>query len=235
MPTEKIKVEFGINGLELANQFSEAFNNIFLAFGKDFSQTAQDIIREKSEKNNEFDFAYRYKNESLKYLIDCSLYDDDNGAGGQNQIYGSFQAELTESENLIFKTSAKAWESSLEIEFDPNYSAQVNKIIETIKYRIEYQKKQDSFWKNEYAAKSFEEKAAYWANGMFRSERWQTESGLDIYNGYTPAWYEFAKKREPDFDKILVYIFERYERDFDYSDLSPKEILRRIGCEDLGK
>ncbi|MBX7173246.1 MAG: hypothetical protein K1X72_19915 [Pyrinomonadaceae bacterium] len=209
MQTEKIKVDFEINGLDLANQFSESYNNIFLVFSKDFSQTNPETIREKSSKFNKFDFAFRYKNENLEYLIDCSLYDDDNGAGGQIHTYGSFLAELTENGNLIFKVTAKAWENILEIEFNPNCSAQEIKIIETIKYRIAYQKKEDSFWKNDYGAKSFEEKAAYWANGMFRSERWQTESGLDIYEGYTPNWYQFAKKREPDFDKMLVYIFER--------------------------
>lgn len=235
MQTEKINVELGIKGLELANQFAEAYNNIFLVFRKDFSQTKQETVREKSEKYDEYDFAYRYRNESLEYQIDCSLYDDDNGAGGQTHTYGSFWAELTEGGNLIFKTTAKPWESLLEIEFNSDFSAQVNEIIEKIQYRIDYRKKEESFWNNEYAAKSFEEKAAYWANGMFRSERWQTESGLDIYNGYTPFWYQFAKNREPDFDKMLLFIFERYQREFEYSDLNPKEILRRIGREDLGK
>lgn len=235
MQTEKIKVEFGINRLELANQFSESYNNIFLAFSKDFSQTKQETIRGKSKKYGKFDFAYCYKNENLEYRINCSLYDDDNGAGGQTHTYGSFWAELTEVKNLIFKTNANVWELLLEIELNPNYTVQVNRIIETIKYRIDYQKKEDSFWNNEYAVKSFSEKASYSANGIFRSERWQTESGLDIYEGYTPAWYQFVKEKEPDFDKMLVYIFEKYKSEFDYSDLNPEEILRRIGREDLGK
>lgn len=228
MQTEKIRVEFEIKGAALAKQFAESDNNIFLTFGKDFSQTKQETIRQKSEKDDEPDYAYRFKNGALEYLIDCSL------SGGRIRPAGSFLAQLTEGAKLIFKTTATAAESLLEIEFNADYTAQVTEIIEKIKYRIDYLKKEDSFWNNEYGAKSFAEKAAFWADGMFRSARWQTESGLDIYDGYTPSWYRFAIDREPDFDQMLVYIFEKYREEFVYNDLSTTEILRRIGHEDLG-
>lgn len=77
--------------------------------------------------------------------------------------------------------------------------------------------RREAFWKTEYAAKSFEERVAYWSGQIHRHMRWQTESGLDPFAGFTPAWYEEARSRDPDFDRILDAV------------RAPAEVLRRIG------
>ncbi|HEX8250629.1 MAG TPA: hypothetical protein VF599_20820 [Pyrinomonadaceae bacterium] len=102
-------------------------------------------------------------------------------------------------------------------------------VFDSYKQHEQWKAQEELFWKNEYAAKDFAERAAYWSSSMFRHMRWQSESGLDQYAGFSPEWYEFAKSREPDFDKILDFIFERDKGEFDYQDCSPAEILRRIG------
>lgn len=104
-------------------------------------------------------------------------------------------------------------------------------IFDSFKQRLAQQEREELFWKTEYAAKSFEDRAAYWASMMFRQMRWQNESGLDEYAGFTPEWYEFAQSREPDFDQMFDFIFERYGYEFAYQDHSEKEIRRRIGEE----
>ena len=63
---------------------------------------------------------------------------------------------------------------------------------------------------------------------MLRHARWQSEWGLDEYDGFNPEWYESAKQRDPEFDKILRYIFEHDKGEFDYQDCSLNEIFRRI-------
>ena len=93
--------------------------------------------------------------------------------------------------------------------------------------------REELFWQTEYAAKDFEQRAAYWASMMLRHRRWQSESGLDEYAGFTREWYDFAKSRDPEFDAILAFIFERYKGEFEYQDYSPEEILRRISISDL--
>ena len=97
------------------------------------------------------------------------------------------------------------------------------------KQRLEQAEREELFWRTQYAAKNFAERAAYWASAILRQMRRQSESGLDEYAAFTPEWYEFANAREPDFDKILSFIFERYKREFDYQDCSENEILRRLG------
>ena len=87
----------------------------------------------------------------------------------------------------------------------------------------------ETFWTDEYPKKAFEEKAAYWAWTMYRQMRWQTEADLDIYDSYDSEWYQWALKREPDFDNLLRFIFKHYKDDFLYHDLSPEKILERIG------
>jgi hypothetical protein len=102
-------------------------------------------------------------------------------------------------------------------------------VFDDYKARLAQKEREELFWKTEYAAKDFEERAAYWASAMLRQMRWQSESGLDEYAAFTPGWYEFAKNREPDFDKMLTFIFERYRYEFNYQDASETEIRRRIG------
>lgn len=86
----------------------------------------------------------------------------------------------------------------------------------------------DRFWTTEYAAKDFAARAAYWAGTMFRHMRWQSESGLDPYAGFTREWFDDAKSREPDFDRMFEYILQRYEQELLYHDASPAEIRRRV-------
>jgi hypothetical protein len=99
------------------------------------------------------------------------------------------------------------------------------------KQRLAEQAREELFWKTEYAAKNFEERAAYWASGMLRQMRRQSESGLDEYAAFTPAWHESARSREPEFDKMLSFIFQRYRREFDYQDYREDEIRRRLGMK----
>lgn len=101
-------------------------------------------------------------------------------------------------------------------------------LFDSYRQRLKEREREETFWKTEYAAKNFDERAAYWAAMMLRHMRRQGESGLDEYAGFTPEWYEFAKQRDPEFDEILSYIFERDKGEFEYQDYSTNEIRRRI-------
>lgn len=130
----------------------------------------------------------------------------------------------------------KLYESNFEISKSARIAFGKTKpqtIFDSYKQRLKEKEREELFWKTEYAAKNFEERAAYWASMMFRHMRWQSESGLDEYAGFTPEWYEFAVRREPEFDKILSFIFERYKYEFDYQGHSVAEILKRISISDL--
>lgn len=89
--------------------------------------------------------------------------------------------------------------------------------------------KAELFWTTEYAAMDFEARAAHWAGLMFRHMRWQSESGLDPYAGFNREWFDEAKTREPDFDRMFDYILRRYEQELLYEDTNPDAIRRRVG------
>ena len=101
-------------------------------------------------------------------------------------------------------------------------------LLDAHKYVREVEATRERFWATEYAAKDFAARAAYWAGLMFRHMRWQTESGLDPYAGFDRDWFEDAKRREPDFDRMFDYILQRYEQGFLDEDTSPADIRRRV-------
>lgn len=107
----------------------------------------------------------------------------------------------------------------------------VTTLLENHKRQEAEKAAQERFWTVEYAAKDFAERAAYWAGTMFRHMRWQSESGLDELAGFTPEWFEHAKSREPDFERMFDYLLERYEQELLYQGVSPDTIRRRVGRE----
>lgn len=102
-------------------------------------------------------------------------------------------------------------------------------LLDDHRRREAYKAKEERFWTTEYAAKDFAARADYWAATMFRHMRWQNESGLDPYAGFDREWFDYAKSREPDFDRMFDYLLERYEQEFLYQDASPAAIRRRVG------
>lgn len=96
-------------------------------------------------------------------------------------------------------------------------------------HKAQHKAQEERFWTTEYAPKDFAARAAYWAGTMFRHMRWQTESGLDPLEGFDREWFEHAKSREPEFDRMFDYLLERYAQDFLYEDTNPADIRRRVG------
>jgi hypothetical protein len=60
-----------------------------------------------------------------------------------------------------------------------------------------------------------------------RGMRWQVESGLDAYAGYSPEWHRSVLEVEPDIDAIMDIVFARYWKDI----WSREEYFRRIGVD----
>ena len=147
----------------------------------------------------------------------------------------TFRREIVaETGSEFIRERLSALESNVElgrstrVAFDKNAPQTA---FDSYKQRLEQEEREALFWKTRYAAKTFEDRAAYWASTIFRQRRRQSESGLDEYAACTPEWHEFAASREPDFDKMLDFIFERDRREFEYQDLSENEFRRRIGKE----
>jgi hypothetical protein len=163
-----------------------------------------------------------------KNRIDYSEQSETDEEAGLKRV---FRREIdTETGNESF--SEQLYKSNVQIGRSTRIAFRKSKpetILDSYRRRLEEQEHQELFWKTEYAAKTFEDRAAYWAASIHRHMRWQSESGLDEYAGFTPEWYELAKRREPEFDKILSFMFERYKHEFAYQDCSTDEILRRIG------
>ncbi len=76
-----------------------------------------------------------------------------------------------------------------------------------------------------YNNQTFDEKVKYWSGRFHQQMRWQGESGLDEYAIFSPEWYESTSKFEPDFDKIMDEVFEKYLGTV----WSKYEFLKRIG------
>lgn len=90
--------------------------------------------------------------------------------------------------------------------------------------------KEKLFWEEKYPAFSFEDKARYWSGTLLRQMRWQGESGLDQFYFYTPEWYESVKEIEPDFDKIMDEVFDKYWKGYWHDDSWNKyKYYQRIG------
>ncbi|MEM8531928.1 MAG: hypothetical protein AAGF95_13880 [Chloroflexota bacterium] len=62
----------------------------------------------------------------------------------------------------------------------------------------------------DYAGYTFEQKVRYWSSQINQQMRWQAESGLDPYAGFSRDWYEAVKRAEPHFDAIIDAAFEQF-------------------------
>jgi hypothetical protein len=81
------------------------------------------------------------------------------------------------------------------------------------------------FWQAEYPALPAEEKAKYWAAGLFRGMRSQEESGLNPYAIYTENWLKETLKQEPNFIDMLPMIYNVWGGMFDAAKVD--RIIRR--------
>lgn len=61
-----------------------------------------------------------------------------------------------------------------------------------------------------YAGYTFEQKVRYWSYTIHQQMRWQAESGLDPYAGFSRDWHAAMKRAEPDFDALINAAFERF-------------------------
>jgi hypothetical protein len=60
---------------------------------------------------------------------------------------------------------------------------------------------------------------------MNQQMRWQAESGLDEYAGYSPEWRANRLRFEPNLDRLIHDAFKRYlSWEWDYD-----EYCRRVG------
>lgn len=74
---------------------------------------------------------------------------------------------------------------------------------------------------------SFDEKIGFWCENLNKQMRLQAEKGLDEYIIFNSLWYEAMNRIEPDLDKIMDKVFERF-LSFKW-EWSKKEYLKRIG------
>lgn len=63
------------------------------------------------------------------------------------------------------------------------------------------------FWNEDYPKLSNEEKAKYWAGGLFRSMRMQEESNQNPYSIYSENWLRETLKNEANFLELLPQIY----------------------------
>ena len=66
----------------------------------------------------------------------------------------------------------------------------------------------------EYAALSFERRVEWWLAGTYRHMRWQAEGDLDQLRLFDRAWFEQARRREPEILEILARVCERFGMPF---------------------
>lgn len=85
---------------------------------------------------------------------------------------------------------------------------------------------ENNFWKEEYPKKTKEEKAKYWAGGLFQSMRWQEESNQNPYSIYSENWLRDALKTDPDFLELLPFIYNVWGGMFDTSKVD--RIIQRL-------
>ncbi|MBS2017460.1 MAG: hypothetical protein JST00_31545 [Deltaproteobacteria bacterium] len=165
------------------------------------------------ERKSRIDYAEtRVRDAASKLELRCSRMVD--AATGVETIYERLVAE---SGAEVQRTTRDAFARST-----------ARTLLESHNQARALEAEREKFWTNEYAAKDFAVRAAYWAGLMFRHMRWQTESGLDPCAGFDRAWFEDAKRREPDFERMFDHILQRYEQDFLHEDVSPAEIRRRV-------
>ena len=71
------------------------------------------------------------------------------------------------------------------------------------------------FWNEEYPLKSLEEKAKYWAGGLFQSMRMQEENNQNPYSIYSENWLRETLKTDPNFLELLPQIYNVWGGMFD--------------------
>ena len=107
-------------------------------------------------------------------------------------------------------------------DFEPN--DEEKKILQKHKELAEEgKKKAEAFWLQEYPHFAIDEKIKYWLASIHRGMRMQGEATADEYSEFSPAWYQYVKAKEPDFDLIFEKVVPLLGFDFDW-----KEYERRI-------
>jgi hypothetical protein len=69
--------------------------------------------------------------------------------------------------------------------------------------------REEAWWRDEYPRWSFEKRAEYWYERIWRQVRWQEEEGLDPYFMFTPERYAEWRVREPEIGRILDAVIDR--------------------------
>jgi hypothetical protein len=92
---------------------------------------------------------------------------------------------------------------------------------------VELLDEEQKFWSFTYPRFSRDQRVAHWSGTLMRGMRWQVESGLDAYAGYSPEWHRSVLEVEPDIDAIMDTLFARYWKDI----WSREEYFRRIGVD----
>jgi len=165
--------------------------------------------------------------EERKNYIDYSEQSETDEDLGLKRIFRREINAETGNESII----DRLYRSDVEISSSNRIAFSKTKpptVFDSHRQRLEQAAREELFWETEYRAKTFEQRAAYWVSVMFRHMRWQSESGLDEYAGFDPEWHAYATRRDPEFEQILLFIFERYKDEFEYQDHSTDEIRRRI-------
>lgn len=67
----------------------------------------------------------------------------------------------------------------------------------------QYRRKEEEFWSRTYPAKSWEEKAQHWVDGIAEMMKASRTSGADPYEGFNPEAYAVWQGQEPRIDEVL--------------------------------
>jgi len=79
-------------------------------------------------------------------------------------------------------------------------------------------KKQESFWSDEYPGYSVDEKVKYWLASIHHGMRMQGEATGDQYSEFSAEWYKYVKLKEPAFDMIFEKVVPLLGFDFNWNE-----------------
>lgn len=66
----------------------------------------------------------------------------------------------------------------------------------------------------EYQKKPYSEKVKFWSGNLHQQMRWNGESGYDEYAVFSKQWLESTKGFEPQIEKILDDVIEKYWKNY---------------------
>ena len=183
------------------------------------------IVREKIRDLNVWG-GYRYEITTInpengniikvKERRDFINYEEEKGHDEKSGLTWITKRQLEQNgrESIKIKIYHHSEKEPIKSEFFDAFSDKPHKTIPNLYQQLIDYRKEDKIRKEkalaDYLKKNYEERVKYWSGNLHQQMRWNGESSLDEYAIFSKKWLEEVKQHEPNIERMLEDVFEKY-------------------------